>query len=345
MTTRDKWTGGNTMLSMKDIAKLSGVSLKTVSRVLNNSDKVKEETRQKVLDVVHKEGYRPNIIAKSLKEQKTRTIIIFIDRHHGEYWGIWHTMIITAFMRIAKEMDYKVLISPSSASDHMTDQTDGFSFLTSGLADGAILMDNILEDQRIDFLIKNNIPHVVLGNCSNYTKTHWVDLNNYNAGYMGGEYLINKNYRSLVFLLGDSSFKVSQERARGFMEAMKEADISDYRIEYGISSTIKAYERVLQDIENNARPSAYFVSGDERALGVYRAVQEKGLRIPEDVAVLGIDNIQHGQYLYPSLSSINQPIDIFASQVITMLIKIIEGVEDVEGSVLIPYNLVEREST
>ncbi len=76
---------------------------------------------------------------------------------------------------------------------------------------------------------------------------------------------------------------------------------------------------------------------------MYRAVQEKGLRIPEDVAVLGIDNIQHGQYLYPSLSSINQPIDIFASQVITMLIKIIEGVEDVEGSVLIPYNLVERE--
>ena len=333
------------MLSMKDIAKLSGVSLKTVSRVLNNSDKVKEETRQKVLDVVHEEGYRPNIIAKSLKEQRTRTIIIFIDRHQGEYWGIWHTMILTAFMRVAKEVDYKVLISPSNANDHMTDQTDGFSFLTSGLADGAILMDNILDDQRIDFLMKNSIPHVVLGNCSNYTKTHWVDLNNYNAGYMGGEYLINKGYTSLTFLLGANSFKVSQERASGFIQAMKIANIMDYKIEYGISSTRKAYEKVVKDIKKGIQPSAYFVSGDERALGVYRAVQENGFRIPEDIAVLGIDNIEHGQYLYPSLTSINQPIDTFASQVITMLVKIIEGVEEVEDSILIPYNLVEREST
>lgn len=333
------------MLSMKDIAKLSGVSLKTVSRVLNNSDAVRDETKQKVLDVVNREGYRPNIIAKSLKERKTKTIIVFIDRHNGEYWGIWHTMILTAFMSTAKEMDYKIIVSPSSAHEHMTDQTDGFSFLTSGLADGAIIMDNKLEDQRIDFLIKNNIPHVVLGNCSNYTKTHWVDLNNHNAGYMGGEYLINKGYKSIVFLLGDDSFKVNQERARGFEEAMKKANIKDYKIEYGISTTKKAYNVVCNHYIEDLYADAYFVSGDERAFGVYRAVLEKGFKIPQDVAVLGIDNIPYSQYLFPSLSTINQPVDEFANQVLKMLIEIINGVKEVKDSIMIPYNLIEREST
>lgn len=333
------------MLSMKDIARLSGVSLKTVSRVINNSDKVKDETRQRVMDVVNKEGFRPNIIAKSLKERRTKTIIVFIDRHSGEYWGIWHTIILTAFMKTAKKLDYKIIISPSSAHDHLTDQTDGFSFLSSGLADGAILMDNTEEDQRIDYLKKHNIPHVVLGNCGDYSETHWVDLNNFNAGFMGGEYLINKGYKSVVFLVGDISFKVSQERARGFEEAMKSAGNTNYRIEYGVSTTEKAYNVVYNQLKDEIDADAYFISGDERAFGVYRAILEKGLRIPQDVAVLGIDNIPHSQYLFPSLTSINQPISEFANQVLKMLIDLIDGHELVKDHIQIAYNLVEREST
>jgi LacI family transcriptional regulator len=334
------------MLSMKDIAKMSGVSLKTVSRVLNNSPEVRDETRDRVLEVVNKHGFRRNIIAKSLKEKKTNTIIVFIDRHSGEYWGIWHTMILTALMKTAKHKDYKIIISPSSADDHMTDETDGFSFLTSGLADGAILMDNILEDQRIEYLMKHNIPHVILGNCSNYEKSHWVDLNNYNAGYMGGKYLLEKGYKSITFLIGDQSFKVSQERARGFEEAMVDVDNKLSNVTFGISTTHKAYETVVSQLDSGMRPRAYFISGDERAMGVYRAIQERGLRIPEDIAVLGIDDIPHSKFLYPSLSSINQPINEFSEQVLDMLIKLIEGKSDeIENNVLLAYSIIEREST
>lgn len=334
------------VLSMKDIAAMSGVSLKTVSRVLNNSPQVKEETKNRVLEVVNKHGFRRNIIAKSLKERKTNTIIVFIDRHSGEYWGIWHTMILTALMRTAKEKEYKIIISPSSADEHMVDDTDGFSFLTSGLADGAIIMDNKLKDQRIEYLMKHKIPHVVLGNCSNYHKSHWVDLNNYNAGYMGGKYLLEKGYESITFLIGAQTFKVSQERARGFQEAMKDFNNKSNNITFGISSTEKAYKMVGEQLDLGERPKAFFVSGDERAMGVYRAIKERGLRIPQDIAVLGIDDLPHCNYMYPSLSSINQPIEEFSDQILDMLIKLINGESDSQiDNVLLAYSIKEREST
>lgn len=333
------------MLSMKDIAKLSGVSVKTVSRVLNNSPQVKEETKEKVLAVVEKEGYHRNIIAKSLKEQKTRTIIVFIDRHSGNYWGIWHTIILREFMVVAKENSYKIIIAPSSADSHMADETDGFGFLSSGLADGAILMDNINFDKRIEYLNKFNIPHVVLGNCGEDAKSHWVDNNNYKACYSSTNYLIEKGYKSIAFLLGGEDFKVNQERAKGFIKAMEDAGVEDYTIEYEINSMKKAYNITKKHIDEKKKVDAYFVSGDERAIGVYRALQENGKKIPEDVAVLGIDNIPHAKYLYPSLSSVEQPIDDLAKQAVEMLVALIEGEEDVQKNVQVDYRLVEREST
>jgi len=249
-------------------------------------------------------------------------------------------------MKIAKVKNYKLLISPSNAHEHMTDETDGFSFLTSGLADGAVIMDNILVDQRIDYLMKNKIPHVILGNCSNYQKSHWIDLNNYNAGYMGGKFLVEKGYKDIIFLIGDQEFKVSQERARGFEVAMNDLDCKSFNIKYGVSTTIKAYETVVAQLDAGEKPRAYFVSGDERAIGVYRAIQEKGMKIPEDIAVLGIDNIPIGNYLFPSLSSIHQPAELFAKQVLGMLVKLIEGgTEDSIENQLLAYKIIEREST
>lgn len=334
------------MLSMKDIARLSGVSLKTVSRVINNTNEVKSETRQKVLDVIEQYGYKRNIIATSLKEKKTRTIIIFIDQHKGEYWGIWHTRVITALIESAKKYNYKTIISSSSSTEHLEDETDGFYFLTSGLADGAILMDNTADDSRIEFLDRFKIPYVVLGKSDNYSKSHWVDLYNYNAGYMGGKYLVEKGYKAVSFMLGDEEYIVNKERANGFKQAMADCKIDKFQISYGITSMKKAYDHVKRDIENSNNFRAYFISGDERALGIYRGLQEKGIKIPQEVAVLGIDNLPHSEFLFPSLSSINQPIKEFSIQILKMLISLIDGQADViQEHVLLPYEIHEREST
>ncbi|WP_105616923.1 LacI family DNA-binding transcriptional regulator [Vallitalea okinawensis] len=333
-------------LSMKDIAQLSGVSIKTVSRVLNNSEQVKEETKEKVMAVVREHGYQRNIVAKSLKEKKTNTIMIFIDRHKGDYWGIWHTRMLNEIMRRAKAMGYKVVISPSNAEMHLEDETDGFSLLASGLADGAVIFDNVRNDVRIDFLNKHEIPYVVVGKNVDEAGSKYVDLNNYEAGYMGGKYLINKGYDSICFLVGREEYIVTQERVNGFKAAAKKYGAKDIQVIYGINTMKKAYETVRRNHEGHPC-TAYFVSGDERAIGVYRALHELGIDIPSDIAVLGIDNIPICDYLYPSLSSISQPIESFCYYIMDILVEqICETTSRVEDKkVILPFELIEREST
>lgn len=334
------------MLSMKDIANLSGVSLKTVSRVLNNSDEVKESTRQKVMKIVEEYGYQKNIVAKSLKERKTNTIIVLIDRHKGDYWGIWHTIMLNKIMEKGKKRGYKVIISPSNAMNSFKEDTDGFPLLTSGLADGAVIFDNVRNDVRIDYLNKHSISYVVVGKNVDNNQSKWVDLDNKSAGYVGGKYLIERKYHSICFLLGREEYIVSQERAKGFEEAALEYNIKDVNTIFGISTMNKAYEIVNKHLKENKIYRAYYVSGDERALGVYRAILENGYKIPEDIAVLGIDNIPICDYLYPSLSSINQPVDEFCEYILNMLIKQINGEEILTSNeIVLPYEMVVREST
>lgn len=334
------------MLSMKDIANLSGVSLKTVSRVLNNSDNVKDSTRQKVMNIVEEYGYQKNIIAKSLKERKTNTIIVLIDRHKGDYWGIWHTIMLNTIMKKGKKLGYKVIISPSSAMNSLKEDTDGFPLITSGLADGAIIFDNVRKDVRIAFLNKHNIPYVVVGRNVDNNQSKWVDLDNKSAGYVGGEYLIERDYHSICFLLGEEEYIVNQERAKGFKEAALKYNIKDVNTVYGINTMKIAYEVVNKHLNENKKYRAYYVSGDERALGVYRAILEKGYKIPDDIAVLGIDNIPICDYLYPSLSSINQPVNEFCEHILNMLIKQINGEEILTSNkIVLPYELIIREST
>lgn len=331
-------------MTMKDIADLSGVSLKTVSRVLNNKDNVKEETRQKVLNVTRQHGYQVNMLAKGLRQKKTNTLIFFIDKHKEKYWSIWHTQMLQQLFTHSKKMGYKIIVSPSSAAGHLSDETDGFHLLSSKMADGAIILDNVNNDVRIEFLNKNHIPYVLMGQTEN-KNVNWVDLDNYRAGYTGGEYLINKGYKNICFMLGQEQFHVNQLRADGFIEIAKKKNIG-YSIVYEVDSMENAYKATKKIIKDN-KFDAIFISGDERAIGVYRAINEASLSIPKDVAVLGIDNIPVSNYLYPSLSSLGQNCRVFAKEVMELLDTLINNsYKDINRQILIQNNgVTEREST
>ncbi len=214
---------------MQNIADICGVSIKTVSRVLNNSPKVKPETRERILKVIQEEGYQVNLLARGLKQMRTNTIIVFIDKHQEKYWGVWHSQMLQFLFREAKLKGYKIVVSPSSAIGHLDDETDGFHLLSSKMADGAIILDNSDEDIRLDFLNKNSIPYVLVGQ-SKDKDVCWVDLDNFNTGAQGCEYLIQKGYRKIAFLLGQEQFQVNKLRAEGFIEVAEKNGI-DYKVE------------------------------------------------------------------------------------------------------------------
>lgn len=328
---------------MKDIAEMCNVSTKTVSRVINGSSEVKEETRAKIEQVMQEHGYQANLLARGLKNKKTNTIIVFIENHKERYWGMWHTKMLSNLFKEAKKKGFKIIVTPSSATGHLDDETDGFHLLASKMADGAVLLDNVNHDIRCDFLNKRKIPYVLLGQIDN-DKVAYVDADNYNIGKLGCEYLADKGYKKICLLLGQKQYHVNDLRAAGFEEVAKQRNI-EYRILYDVDCMETAHDTAME-VRKDFEYDALYVSGSERAVGVYRALNEMNLSIPADVAVLGIDNLSICSYLYPAMTVIDQHCDIFAESVINKLDKLIKGQEITEDDhALISNTIIEREST
>lgn len=330
-------------MMMSDIARLANVSLKTVSRVINKSPDVRGETRVKVLEVIEREGYMVNVAAQGLRGRKTKTIIVFIDEHGGNYWSIWHNTIINAIFGESKKTGYKIVISPSSAHGVIGDDTDGFYLLKSQLADGAIIFDNKENDVRIKYLSENGIPYVLVGKDYSQFSSNYVDLDNYKVGFIGGEYLVKKNYKTIIQLVGSNEYIVNRERVRGFKEAILNRNMQA-EVYFEIDSIDKSYEKAGKLLDQK-RVDAFFVSGDERALGVYKAILERNLKIPEDVAVLGVDNIHLSKFIHPALSTIDQFTAEMGRKTLNMLVNLLTGKMDEEKTVIIEPQIVERAST
>lgn len=330
-------------ITIVDIANACGVSIKSVSRVLNNSPHVSDSMREKVMNTIKEQGYQVNMLARGLKGSRTNIIVVFAERHHEEHLSIWHTIMLKYLFIYAKKCSMKIVLSPSNSERFEEDETDGFYLIANGIADGAILLENILEDARVDYFESHNIPYVVFGEPVN-PDVPSVSLDNFDVGYKGGKYLAEKRFEKIALFIGEQKFLSNQQRIKGFEKAMEEARC-EYNIYAGIDTVEKAYVKASEVLTSD-RPRAFFVSGDERALGVYRAIYEGGLSIPEDVAVLGVDNITLGEYYYPPISTIEQDFELLAKYCIDYVINRIEDPSQTEKKVLkFPGRIKERKST
>ncbi|MFD2670737.1 LacI family DNA-binding transcriptional regulator [Marinicrinis sediminis] len=329
-------------VTIKDVAETCGISIRTVSRVINHDPNVKKETRERIQAVIDELGFEANLIARRLKEKSSNQIVVFIDRHDEQYWSTFHNEIIQELYRETRAKGYRMVISASSADSFEEDENDGFFIIKNGFCDGAIMFDSKYGDKRIEYLKKHELPFVIIGKDMVHADTPFVDLDNEQAGYLGASYLYERGYQHVAFLLGNEDFLVNQERAQGFRRFCEEKQLEP-AIYYGISDMKAAYERTKQLLEEDAAISL-FISGDERALGVYRAVQEKGLRIGQDLAVLGIDNVKMGAYMYPPLTTIDQPKKQFSQSVLEILFQRLGETGTAPHRRLIEPAIVERES-
>lgn len=333
----------NTKITIKDVAEACGVSIKTVSRVLNGNDNVSDKTKLKVENAIRELGYQMNILARGLKGNRTNVIMVFTERHDEEHLSAWHVVMLKYLFKYAKERELKVMLSPSSGDKFMSDDTDGYYLLENGLADGVILLEHVYNDLRCKFLQERNIPFVMFGEIDDDDICS-VSLDNYHVGFKGGKYLVSRGYKNIELLVGEERFNSNRRRARGFLDATKE-EKGNFNVRYGANTVDKAY-RIAKTILDYENPDAFFVSGDERATGVYRAISEAGYRIPEDIAVLGVDNIPMSNYMHPRLSTVDQDFEAMAKECVELLVKQIEGEElgRRRTTTFLP-SVVEREST
>lgn len=329
-------------VTIVDIARICNVSMKTVSRVINNSPNVSEKTKEKVYAAMKEQGYQVNMLAKGLKGNRTNIIVVFVDRHNEEHLSIWHTIMLKYLFRYGKEKSMKIVVSPSNSERFVEDETDGFYLIANGIADGAILLENVIADSRIEYFEKRGIPYVVFGEPKD-SKIPSVSLDNYDVGFRGGQYLIRKGYKKIALLIGERKFLSTQLRMQGFINAVEKSNVT-YHIYHGVDTIEKAYCKAKEVLEQED-VDAFFVSGDERAIGVYRGIYEKGFQIPKDIAVLGIDNIHLGAYLYPPISTVEQDFKGMAKECVDFVVSQIRGEADKNFIMKFSSAIMEREST
>ncbi len=339
-------------LVIKDIATIAGVSNSTVSKVINNYGDISEETKKKVLDIIKKLNYHPSKSAQMLRKGKN-DIIAFISGRIASHFTV---EILAAVERMTFTTGkYVHGIVPYSTNYNKSILNEIFKKILYGREASAIIA---LAMNPAPTIIKKfneeRIPVVLIENF--LENAHTVNVDNYKGGFMATEYLIKKGRKNIALLCGGIKERTrygysyaAVERKRGFEDALKK-----YGFKYN-SKYIKFVEHYLIEegmklfdefIKEKIKPDAVFcASGDMTAIGVMESAKKHGIKIPDDLAVIGYDDSMTSAYLKHPLTTIKQPIDKLGAEVLDTAIEAIEGKLKVFKHVLISPELVIRKST
>jgi LacI family transcriptional regulator len=298
--------------TMYDVAKLAGVSQPTVSRVLNPTDNhsvISDDTAQRVLDAVKKLGYRTNIVARSLRTQRTQTVALMI----ADIANAFYHILAREVQDVARQHGYEVLISNS---DHVYEnEKHFFEIVLARGVDGAILVPVHLTDADLfPYIEQTNIPFVVLGEQIHQDKVDVVFADDERAIYDATQWLIRERHHREIGFVGVPDFHPpGPRRYRGFCNAMQDAGLSvEQRFVHSSDFTLDGGKRTAREIlATGELPSAFVVLNDLMAIGLILELQEAGVRVPGDVAILGFDDIPEATIIRPALTTIAQdPRDI-----------------------------------
>ncbi|MGL5379425.1 LacI family DNA-binding transcriptional regulator [Clostridium sp.] len=327
--------------SIKDVAREAGVSIATVSRVLNDIDVVNEDTKKKVLDAIKKLGYRPNIVARSLKTQRTKTIGILVpDISSGFY-----PEIVRGAEDVANIYDYNVILCNSDFDSEK--EKEYLRVLKEKMVDGVIYMSSSLEEEILDIINELDLKTVLVETKDKEGSLPSVTIDNIKATYEATEYLLNKGAKNIAFAgAKKEAMNAWGDRYIGYKNALTDKGIEiDEKLVFANSLKVKTgHDAVQQFLSSNADFDGVVCASDEIAMGVINALREAGKSVPEDVSVIGFNDNAVASVFYPKITTINQPSYDMGSVAMRMLIKILNKKELDQAQYVLDYSLVERDS-
>ncbi|WP_370981021.1 LacI family DNA-binding transcriptional regulator [Agaribacterium sp. ZY112] len=342
MPAQQHWTLA--MASIKDVARLAEVSTATVSRYINDPELVKKGTREKVQAAIKATGYSLNTLARNFRRGKSGIIFVVLPSIGDPFFS----GVMSGLMKAAKQHKYSIVIREAKLDSLSAEQYN--DMIISKQADGIILLasvypfsDNFAKEQACD-------QPIVLG-CesvsSELNSFPNVRIDNYAAAKDATEHLITLGHKRVAFIYGDKSSTLTQDRERGFRDAMQEAglQVPNYYLEEGglsIGGARLATTRLLAQVE---KPTAIFCANDEMAIGCMHEVKTAKLRIPEDISIIGFDDIRYAEVQDPPLTTIAQPTELIGKRVLLRLIDAIEGKDTAAKTEIIPHQLIMRKST
>lgn len=328
------------MATIYEVSELAGVSLATVSRVMNNNTPVRESTRKKVLAAMEQLGYRPNSIAQSLASNRSNSIGILVSELHGPFYGEMLTGIEAEFRAAGKHV-----IITAGHSDQAT-ELDGIEFLKSRNCDALILHVEAVSDEYLIELATGETPFVLLNRHIPAIAERCISLNNELGGYLATQHLLQQGHREIAYIAGPMWKTDAQARYQGHQRALAEYQLQanpklffegDFR-ETGGSNGLSAI------LATGLLFTAIVCANDEMASGALTAAREQGLAVPEHFSVVGFDNVNFAYYTYPKLSTIDYPISAMGQMAARWVLREVYQCSSIQVQQLFEPHLIVRDS-
>lgn len=338
--TRRSRSTANRRVTIADVARLAKVSTASVSRALTDPSAVTDDTRRAVLDAVARTGYRPNGLARALRKQATRSVLALVS----DLTNPFYPAIILGMEKQAQAHDYTVLMGHTDADPHR--EASYMELLRDQRADGVVLMTGNLPagcaasgpDRPPMVFVSEYLPG------SDIPK---VRIDNVVAAQKAVQYLLDLGHRRIGHIAGPLNRMISPERLAGYKKALALAGLpydSSLLVEgdFSFDSGIRGANTLLNLPQP---PTAIFCSNDEMAAGVVKAARSRNLRVPEELSVVGFDDIQIAEMCDPPLTTIRQPRAAMGERAMDLLIRLLEGTGAVEIEVTMEVELIVRGST
>lgn len=328
--------------TIKDIAKELGLSATAVSRALNNRGGISEETRQKVIEVAKKLNYKPNIVAKSLKLNKTKTIGVVVADSSQYFFA----KVIKGIENTATKEGYNIILCNTDSDAEK--EKKAINVLINKRIDGIVLASSMLtKTEHIRYLNDTGVPYIFLIRRSEYEGADYVVNDNVLGAYLMTSYLLRAGEGKIHFLNMTEGSPSSKDRLDGYLKALEEKGMTcdPSLIHYMKPEVEDGYAVMRQILDKGEKVETVFCGCDVISVGAMEAIFERGYRIPEDIRVAGYDDIDFSAYLRTPLTTVSQPkYTIGSLGVETLLNKIRNKTEEVQHVILKP-SLVIRQST
>ncbi len=328
------------MATIQDVAKLANVSVATVSRVINNTTYVSPEARQEVNNAIKQLNYQPNLTARNLRRLETKTILVLLPTISNTFYS----KVIKGIEDTAYKNGYTVMICTTASNKQIENRY--LNLLKNKLVDGIIFMTSQLEEDELG-LIAQNLPIIQCGEYKENVPASYISIDNEAAGYMAVNHLIKRGHCKIGMVTCRNNHISTKKRELGYKKALNEAGI-EYKSDlikygnYGFGSGMKLAKEFLKI---KPRPTAIFAISDMMAIGLVRYFLDKGLKVPEDIAVVGFDNIRFSYMVKPKITTISQPQYKMGSLAMELLLRKIQDKQSNPQNVFMEHKLIVRESS
>ncbi|MCH9297037.1 LacI family DNA-binding transcriptional regulator [Pantoea allii] len=311
------------MITMLDVARKAGVSKATVSRVLAGNRYVSKSTQQKVFQAIAETGYRPNLLARSLATQKSQNIGLIVT--HSLFNGPYFSELLFQAATLTNNYGRQLILADGKTC--ADDERAAIEFLLDLRCDAIIIYPRFLDTEALDAIIEqHDIPIMVVNRQLKRHPAHCVWATHQQNTFDATRYLIERGHREIAFIRGLAGSPTADARLAGYQQALVEHGISDKScIVQGAWTPASGMAAAKQLLDSGVTFSALMASNDDMAIGAALALNAAGKRLPEDVSLLGFDDIRMAEFFLPPLTTVHVPVAEMIQHTLAQLVAMLEG--------------------